>query len=145
MCDAPRRGRGRPAIYLKEEARLQKREQARLWAQRRVRQLPKAEADSDAPAWVIDAVPLAAPTVLAVPTVPAIVAVPAVPTAPTVPTAPPVPEREPPPVIVKDDDGLPNPFLDDWDDAGGSSSGNDDGGGHTADNSAGGHIDKDLY
>jgi hypothetical protein len=115
MCDAPPRGRGQPAIYSKEEAKLRKRERARLWAYRRVQQLPKA------------------------------VAVPTVPTVLTVPTAPPVPEREPTPPIVEDDDSPHNPFLDDEDDAGGSSSSNNDGGGYTVDNSGGRHIDEDLY
>jgi hypothetical protein len=53
---------------------------------------------------------------------------------------------------VEGDNSLPNPFLDDWDnagDAGGSGSGgsssDDNKGGHIVDGSGGGHIDEDLY
>ena len=49
MSDAPKRGRGRPAKYSKEEAQLRKREQDRLRAYNHVRQLPKVKADLDPP------------------------------------------------------------------------------------------------
>jgi hypothetical protein len=55
MSNAPKRGRGRPAKYSKEEAQLQKREQDRLRAYNRVCQLPKVEVDPNPPQQVTPA------------------------------------------------------------------------------------------
>jgi hypothetical protein len=64
-----------------------------------------------------------------------------------VPTGPTVLEREPPPLIIEDhsNHGLPTQLLDDWDDAGGSGSGDGHKSRHIVDGSGGGHINEDLY